>query len=254
MRSERTERTESSLAAAALAALASLVVAPADAAENVVLESNTNRFTVGQTLDSEAPLTLGANEVVVLAMEDGRTLVVEGPHDGPAAGQPPTESRLRRLVAQLFGTDRPEIEGLGGVRGGAERTSELLDTRPDPWLIHTGLTSEQCVLASRPVELWREEDQGRRSTIVDVSSGESAELEWRDRNRAEWPFQAAPADDRVYLFRPDDELRSTAIRLHTLAAGLADKGLTTVAWLAARGCTAQARLLLQSLPEPKPAP
>ena len=198
---------------------------------------------------------LGRDEVVVLATEDGRTLVVEGPHDGPAAGNPPTESRLRRLLAQLFGTNRPEVEGLGGVRGGAARTSQPADTRPDPWLIHAELTSEQCVLAGRPVRLWREGgDPGRRSTMVDVASGASAELDWTDPSRADWPFQAAPADNHVYLVRPTDQLRSAAIRLHTLAPGLADKGLTTVAWLAARGCIAQARLLLRSLPESQPAP
>ncbi|HEX7082291.1 MAG TPA: hypothetical protein VF329_14885 [Gammaproteobacteria bacterium] len=248
-------RIEDVAAAAAFGALASLAFPSSQAAESVVLESNTSRFTVGQTLDTEAPLTLGRDETVVLAAEDGRTLVVEGPHDGPATGRPAPESRLRRLLGQLFGMERPEVEGLGGVRGGEDETSQPADTRPDPWLIHAELASEQCVLAGRPVGLWREHlDRGGRSTLLDVASGESAELDWSDRQQADWPLGTLPGDNRIYLVRFGDELRSTAIRVHTLPPGLADKGLTTVAWLATRGCMAQARILLRSLPDSGSAP
>lgn len=138
------------------------------------------------------------------------------------------------------------------VKVHGERTAQPADTRPDPWLIHAELTSEQCVLAGRPVRLWREGTQGVRSTVLDVASGESAELEWSEGNLADWPLREAPGDNRIYLVRPADGLRSAAIKTHTLAAGLEDKGLTTVAWLAARGCIAQARLLMRTLPESEP--
>lgn len=227
---------------------AALLAGSARAAEIVVLESNTTRYAVGQKLEANAPLTLSDGQTIVLATDDGRVLVVQGPHEGPAAGKPPTQNRLRRLLTQLFGLGRPQVEGLGGVRGGLENNPQ--DRRPNAWLIHAERTSDQCVIRGEPVRFWREDPHGvAHSTIIDLASGASAQLDWSDQGRADWPLAAGPQDHRIYLVRPAGALRSAAIRLHVLASGVAGKGLTTVAWLAATGCVAQARILLREVPE-----
>ena len=55
-------------------------------------------------------------------------------------------------------------------------------------------------------------------------------------------------DDTIYLLRPTDSLRSVPIRLHLLEPALSGGGQATAAWLAAKGCIDQARLLLRAAP------
>ncbi len=226
-------------------------IATARAAEQVVLESNNARYTAGQTFDLSTVISLDEREFVLLATEDGRILRISGPYTGVATDAPDApsdseESNVRRAIRQLLGAGPAEAGGLGGVRGGSEARELLADTRPDPWLLHTEITGDQCVVRDTPVRLWREQAGPPASAeVTDVAARESAPVRWRtDETSAKWPLAAQPLDDHVYLVRPAGELRSTAIRVHTLAPELTDKGLTTAAWLAARGCTAQARLVL----------
>jgi hypothetical protein len=242
------DRTRLRLAFVLSVALVSL----AHAAEQVVLESNSAMYQAGRTLDGQSEIMLAAMEFVVFATEDGRFLRIAGPYMGPAtggdgaAGQPPSPSNVRRAVAQLVGARPTEASGLGGVRGDFNVDGSVADTRADPWLVHSALTGDQCVLRGRAVALWREpSDAALTAQVADVTVNNDARVQWPAREtRAAWPLDAPPVDNRIYLVRPDSGIRSVAIRLHTLAPELADKDLATVAWLAARGCTAQARMLL----------
>jgi hypothetical protein len=60
-----------------------------------------------------------------------------------------------------------------------------------------------------------------------------------------WPGGVGLADGTIYLLRADGAVRSVPMRLHVLPPGLGTPGLAAVAWLAARGCTDQARLALR---------
>ena len=234
------------------ALLLACALAPgAHAAEQVVLESNSAMYQAGRTLDGESEIMLAAMEFVVFATEDGRFLRIAGPYMGPATGgdrpgPPPSESNVRRAVAQLVGARPAEAGGLAGVRGDLDDERDAADTRPDPWLIHAERTGDQCVLRGSAVAFWREQSDGALTAeLVDVTDDRTASLHWpASEARAAWPFDSPPADNRVYLVRPAGGIRSVAIRLHALAHELADKDLATVAWLAARGCTDQARALL----------
>ena len=218
----------------------------ADAAEIVVLESNSARYAAGQTLDAALPITLPAGEFVAIVTEDARLIRIEGPHNGPAAGQTPDEGAVRRALAQLIVDQRPEVGGVGGVRGSGE-DAQGPDTRPEPWLVHTQRSGDQCVLRGQHVQLWRESAADAAVAELTASLEDATgQAHWdAGAQRASWPTELPIRDQTVYLLRLQGSLRSLPIRLHLLAPGLAGNGLAAAAWLAARGCTEQARLLLR---------
>jgi hypothetical protein len=221
------------------------IAGTAQAAEIVVLESNAVRYAAGQTLDAAMPITLTEGEFVAVVTEDARLIRIEGPHNGPASGQAPDEGAVRRALAQLIVAERPEVGGVGGVRGGDD--PQAADTRPEAWLIHAQRSGDQCVLGGQDVRLWRETSTG--ATVADLNASledATAEVRWSaGEQRAAWPNAVPIADETIYLLRPQGAVRSLPIRLHVLAPGLAGNGLAAAAWLAARGCTDQARLLLR---------
>ena len=216
------------------------------AAEIVVLESNSARYAAGQTLDAAVPITLPAGEFVAIVTEDARLIRIDGPHNGPAVGQTPDEGAVRRALAQLIVEQRPEVGGVGGVRGDGDE-AQAPDTRPEPWLVHTQRSGEQCALRGQGVQLWRESATDAAVAELTASLEDATgEVRWNTgEQRASWPTEVPIRDETIYLLRLHDSLRSLPIRLHLLAPGLAGNGLAAAAWLAARGCTEQARLLLR---------
>ena len=219
-------------------------------AEHVVLESNSPAYTPGQTLDAATPIVLMARQFIIVATDDGRLIRVEGPHAGPAAGPVPEADAVREAIGQLFGRPAAELGGLGGVRGSAEDDAGAGtpsgDSRDDPWSIHAGQTGDQCFVAGRPLQVWRDGDAPESAELTELASDAVGRIDWRsDRRLAAWPQDLAPIDEGIYLIRPDGTIRSVAIRLHALEPAILDQGLATVAWLAAKGCMPQARLLLR---------
>lgn len=233
--------------AASIAALAAAVAVPAAAADLVVLESGAPTYPAGRTMSSATPIKLGAGEFVVIVTEDARIVRIVGPHDGPAAGASPDSSAVRKALDRLVSANQPRVGGVGAVRGG-EETEVAADTRPGPWLLHSEIDGEQCALRDRPIELWRETTaSGATAHITSAENDAAADVRWAEgATRAAWPTDGLPAtDDRIYLVRFDGVTRSVAIRLRLLDPAVASNTLAAAAWLAARGCTAQARLALR---------
>jgi hypothetical protein len=231
--------------AASLAATCVLVATAAAAAEIVVIESNSPRFMAGQLLDDSAPIELAAGQSLLIVTEDGRAVRLDGPYAGPAVGAAPDAGAVRRAVERLVNADEPRVGGVGAVRGDEDGAS--VDTRPDPWLVHAERDGEQCARNGRPLELWREDTaRSIAAEVEDAVSGAAATTRWdAGAHRAAWPEGMAATDGLIYLIRLDASDRSTAVRLRMLAGSVANSPLAAAAWLAAKGCTAQAALLLR---------
>ena len=212
-----------------------------------MLESNSARYAAGQTLDAALPITLPAGEFVAIATEDARLIRIEGPHNGPALGQTPDEGAVRRALAQLIVDERPEVGGVGGVRGDGDE-AQAPDTRPEPWLVHAQRSGDQCALRGQACSA-----VARRARPTPPSPSSALRSRTPRAKCAGMPASSArrgrprspSATKPIYLLRLQGSLRSLPIRLHLLAPGLAGNGLAAAAWLAARGCTEQARLLLR---------
>lgn len=231
----------------AMAVLGTAELGPAAAADLVVLESSAPMYAAGRMISATTPIKLTAGEFVVVVTEDARLVRIVGPHDGPAIGAPPDESSVRKAIERLVSADPPRVGGVGAVRGGVEDAAGS-DTRPGPWLLHSEINGEQCALRDRAIELWRETPLAAATAhITSADNDAAAPVSWAEGSaRAVWPAEAVPAlDDRIYLVRFDGATRSVAIRVRLLDPALASSGLAAAAWLAAKGCTAQARLVLR---------
>ena len=167
------------------------------AAEIVVLESNSVRYAAGQTLDAAVPITLPAGEFVAIVTEDARLIRIEGPHNGPAVGQTPDEGAVRRALAQLIVEQRPEVGGVGGVRGDGDE-AQAPDTRPEPWLVHTQRSGEQCALRGQGVQLWRESATDAAVAELTASLEDATgEVRWNSgEQRAAWPMRSRSGTKR----------------------------------------------------------
>jgi hypothetical protein len=231
-------------AATVVAIVASL--GAAEAAEVVVLESTSPRYAAGQTVEAAQPVMLADGETLTIATEDGRLARIVGPYNGPPIGSEADESVARRALAQLLATDRPEVGGIGGVRGDAPSES-LTDTRPDTWFVHAERSGDQCALQGKNVQLWRENAGAAAAMEIRVSLDDTAaQARWNaGAHDTAWPDSVALTDGTIYLLRGEGAVRSVPMRLHLLPPGLGTPGLAAVAWLAARGCTEQARLALR---------
>ena len=233
-----------SFACAALLLVAGL--ATAQTAQIVVLESTSPRYAAGQTVDATQAIVLAAAETLTVATEDARLVRLVGPYSGPPVGAAPDDSAARRALAQLIAADRPTVGGVGGVRGDAGDEAPT-DTRPTPWFVHAQRSGEQCALQGRDVQLWREDAASASTVEIRVSLGDAAaQARWSTgEQRAAWPTLLPLSDATIYLLRADGAVRSVPVRLHLLPQALGAPGLATAAWLAARGCTDQARLALR---------
>ena len=192
----------------------------ADAAEIVVLESNSARYAAGQTLDAALPITLPAGEFVAIVTEDARLIRIEGPHNGPAAGQTPDEGAVRRALAQLIVDQRPEVGGVGGVRGDGDE-AQAPDTRPEPWLVHAQRSGDQCVLRGQGVQLWRESSTDAAVAELTASLEEATgEVRWNTgEQRASWPTEVPIRDETIYLLRLQGSLRLAPDSLASVGSG-----------------------------------
>jgi hypothetical protein len=229
-------------------ALLLLAAAPVSAqpVEIVVLESSSPRYMAGQSVDAAEPIMLADGETVTIVTADARLVRLMGPYSGPPIGAPPDDAAVRRALNQLIQADRPQVGGVGGVRGDVADDSPA-DTRSSPWLVHAQRNGDQCVLQGQAAQLWREDARAAASVEIRVSLQEAAvQARWSAGEQSTaWPAQLPIAEGTIYLLRPEGAVRSTPVRLHLLPPALGTPGLATAAWLAARGCTDQARLALR---------
>ena len=230
-----------------LTAVVTLVVlggvsAPAAAADLVVLESGRTDVPGGED-DWRGDADQARGGRIRRSRHGGRApRAHRRPARGPAIGTSPDESAVRKAIDRLVSADQPRVGGVGAVRGGEESAIDA-DTRPGPWLLHAEIDGEQCALRDRPIELWREKTAvGTTAKITSAENDAVVAVRWAEgAARAAWPTDVLPAiDDRIYLIRFDGVTRSVAIRIRLLEPAVASNGLAAAAWLAARGCTAQA--------------
>ncbi len=224
-----------------LGALASM---PAGAGDLVVVASDAPILQEGQIINGEAPLVVPAGASVTLIAEDGTAVTIKGPFNrapAPEGGDTSGDRTLLKALAGLFGLGSGEIStSIGAVRGAGPARMP-----PNPWFIDIGRSGHQCVLTGGLATLWRADT--RKAIIVALRharTGAKASTDWPSGAATmDWPTGIALEDGASYMARVQEFLGARKLILH-LVPGDLPTDAHRVAWMAERGCTEQAKLLL----------
>jgi hypothetical protein len=212
----------------------------ARAADLVVLEARGINLRPGQVWDSARPLALRQGQHVTLISPAGATLKLDGPYGKPPAADEgrgvPVANALSLLVTQR----QARLGEVGTTRGAAP--SNL----PDPWVLDASRAGTVCLRENSEAVLWRP-DPSRDAELVVTPADRS----WK--TGARWPAGAdrikiaAPAVIRggtTYLVSLDGA--QSGMKVESVPASLGNDSMRA-AWLAGKGCEAQARALLRTV-------
>ena len=220
------------------------------ASELVVLESTSPDYQAGEILDSEIQIVLDEDGDVTLIAEDGTFIHLTGPFVGvPSLDEIQDASGVLDALGRLVGSAESTAVDIGGVRGDEDRddflAQEVDDTRTSPWTLHTDITGAQCVIAdAQEVMYWRENSgSSEELQVKHIASGNNVSVEWKaGDNTVTWPGALTLVADEMYLLRLGDELQSTTLLVREIPAAVNNEGAAIVAFLAAKGCIAQAKM------------
>jgi hypothetical protein len=224
-----------------LALLAGIaVMTSADAATLVVVEARGVSFKPGTTLDSEKPLVLKQGQHVTLISETGSTLKLDGPYNRPPVAAGAAAVGLSNTLGALVTQRRARSGEFGTTRG------TVLADLPDPWLVDVTHSGSGCVLENHVPIFWRP-DNGSDATLMVAPADRSwkAQSHWpagRDRISVTTDVPIHSGQTYVVTFNGTEY----AIAM-TLVPAILTNDQMRAAWMADKGCEAQAQALLKTI-------
>ncbi len=222
-----------------LIGVALLAGATARAANLVVIEARGIVLKPGQTIDSTKPLVLKQGQHVTLISQTGTTVKLDGPYekapDADAGRGVPVANTLDLLVTQR----RARVGEVGTTRGNAP------NTLPDPWVLDASRAGTVCLREGTEAVLWRP-DSSRDAdlTVAPTDRSWKADAHWQagsDRIMVEAP--AVIRGGATYLVTLNGT--QLAMKVESVPPVLSNDPMRA-AWLAGKGCEAQAEALLRS--------
>ena len=226
---------------AALMSLALLAgaCATAKAADLVVIEARRIALRPGQTVDSTKPLALKEGQHVTLISPTGATFKLDGPYEkAPDADQSravPVANALALLVAQR----QARVGEVGTTRGNAP------SVLPDPWLLDASRAGTVCLREGSEAMLWRPDSaRDAELTVAPADRSWKAEAHWlagADRIVVQAPVLIHGGG--TYLVTLNGA--QSAVRVENVPPILSNDPMRA-AWLAGKGCEAQAEALLRN--------
>ncbi len=226
------------------AALMSLVLlagacATAKAANLVVIEARSIALRPGQIVDSTKALVLKEGQHVTLISPTGATIKLDGPYEkAPDADQSravPVANALALLVTQR----QARVGEVGTTRGSAP------NTLPDPWLLDASRAGTVCLRQGSEAMLWRPDSaRDAELTVAPADRSWKAETHWpagADRIMVQAP--ALIHGGVTYLVTLNGA--QSAVRVENVPPILSNDPMRA-AWLAGKGCEAQAEALLRN--------
>ena len=224
----------------AIAPLALVVLTAAvHAAQFVVLEARGISLAKGTLIDSSKPLMLKQGQHVTLISDSGVTLKIDGPNAKPPTVAGGHGVDLGTTLKGLMTSHQARLAEVGTTRGTAP-----LAKLPNPWLIDSSHGGNACLLEGQAPVFWRPEDKRAISFAI-----MPADRTWRVQTT--WPAGV----DRVALSTPyvrgDQSYfisyngNETAITINTVPSALPNDKMRA-AWMAAKGCEAQAEALART--------
>ncbi len=223
-----------------LVLLAGFAVSSAHAAILVVVEARGINLKPGATLDSNQALNLKQGQHVTLISDTGSTLKLDGPYSRPPAATGAAGVSLTNTLGALVTQRQARAGEFGTTRG------QVLAALPDPWLVDVTHSGSACIQENRMPVFWRP-DAGGAATLTVAPSDRSwkSESRWpagRDRITVTTDVPMKVGQTYVVSFNGSDY----AIALVPVPSALANDAMRA-AWMADKGCEAQAQALAKSV-------
>ncbi|SRR5579885_185211 len=226
----------------ALALIALLLSSTATfAAQYVVVEARGVALKAGATLDAGQPLILQQGQHVTLISDTGVTLKIDGPYNKPpsaaASGGVDVASTLKGL-----GTEQQARLGEVGVTRGAAPVPPL----PEAWLVDATRSGKACIEEGQQPIFWRAQPNAAARLAIQPSDRSwKAEAQWpAGQSRISLATPVVIHGNATYFVSFNGT--ESAITMNTIPASLTTDRMRA-AWMADKGCEAQAEALLRTL-------
>jgi hypothetical protein len=220
--------------------LACICTGAANASQFVVVEARGIGWRPGKVIDGSQPLHLLQGQHVTLISETGAILKLDGSYDKPPQSETVADLDVGAVVAGLT-TERRARTGDVGTTRAPEKV-----TLPDPWLLDASSGGNVCLREGSTATFWRPSASTTADFVI-----MPADRSWKARSQ--WRAGADRIDIRRDLtvhgsasyFVVLDGAES-AITVNTIPAALSNDRMRA-AWMAEKGCEAQAVALLGSV-------
>lgn len=220
---------------------ACLLSATAALADYVIISSTAPAIAAGAVMADGDRLTLPADSLVTLLSQNGDTVTLRGPHDGPIAVKPKAggNKSMVAVVGRLLQSGDLEKTALGASRAVGDAAV------PDGVKGIPAFVSGSYCGRRDGLELIRGDGKGvRRATAQQTDTGQKFSLIWPDGRRAiPWPGDFPPVDGGGYRLTQHGALQASEWVLHLLPPTLVDS-TARIAWMMERDCLQQAAALL----------
>lgn len=237
------------LTLAILSIIGLTVLSPSDAVATeviVVVQSNTDRYSVGETLDSQTVIELEEGDQLKVASSSG-VLCMRGRYTGPATNKcTDDEQSISDALRELLGKTRPDTTGLGAIRATPADEKHACEVLPPTAWSLVVTDGEQCVRAGGTVSFWRHDAaQSTALTVKRLSVNTQATLPWpANENSITWPESPKIVDGEMYLIRYADRIQSKSITINEIPAGI-NTEVQAIAWMSTHSCKCQAEILFR---------
>ena len=223
-----------------LAFSSALLAGAAHAAQYVVVEARGVAMKPGTVLDPSKPLSLKQGQHVTLISDSGVTLKLDGPFDRAPSVENSKGVDLASTLKGLVTERQARLTEVGTTRGKAGVTL------PDPWLLDSSSGGNACLLEGQAPVFWRPDASGAIDfAIMPADRSWKAEATWPsgvDRLAVATPI-VIRGDAAYFVSYNGTEV---AITIDTIPAALPNDKMRA-AWMAEKGCEAQAEALLRSV-------
>jgi hypothetical protein len=234
-----TTRTNAILGAAASLSLC-LSIVPCHAEHFVVAEARgVGHYRVGSSIDANAPIALRQGQHLELIAENGTTIELDGPYDDRPSSQAKGNASLFATLGAMFTEKNARTNESGTSRG------QAIHELPQPWLVDVTHPGIGCLHSAAAPIFWRS-DSARDATVVvqpDDRSWKASERWSKGSDRlvvqTEMPMRAGA----LYFVSLDGA--EVAMKLIAIPDTLTNDQMRA-AWMADKGCEAQARALIRT--------
>ena len=230
-------RTPSLLAAVAGLSFAAL---PACAGQLIVVEARGIALAPGSSVDDSKPLDQKQGQHVTLISQSGVTISLDGPYDKPPIAGGQGGMSLGQKLSGLVTEANARTGEVGTTRGTTARKL------PSPWVIDAGRAGTACLREGQTPVFWRDPDSATASLTVMPD-----DRSWKVLT--EWPAGMSELAVKTnipmhagatYFVALDGN--EYAIAVNTVPAALSSDE-ERAAWMADKGCEAQAEALARNL-------